>query len=156
MLGFTIVAGLALAIFAAAVLLPAWHRRELARTQRDELAARVWTYDQLVDYKQRIIDTIKSDPLQTQRLLMLQQNYRRPGDVAVAMENAPVELPPLVQLAARAPTVQPPSPSLLHLAERLEDPRTRRGLMLLAGILMVGAMLLFLPPSARPTRGKKV
>jgi len=73
----------------------------------------------------------------------------------VQVEDAPIDPSPLAQLAARAPAVKPPSPSLLHLAERLENPRTRRGLLLLAGILMVGAMLLFLPPDARPARRKK-
>lgn len=144
--GFLIMAGTALAILAAAALLPAWQRREQARLNRDQLASEAQTQQRLVQYKQRMVEAIKRDPRQTAQLLVQQQHYRVPGQVPVQIVDAPADLPVAQLLAARSPQPRPITPLLAELAERLSHVNTRRGMLLVAGILMVGALTLFLPP----------
>ncbi len=136
---------LAVAILAAAALLPAWQRREDARMERDELARQVWIQQRVSQYKRELADALKDDPRQTEQLLIEQQNLHPPDAAAVPMDAKPD--PPLVQqLEAKAPKVAPPNPALEKLAQRVDDPATRRGLLLVAGVLMVAAMMLFQPP----------
>ena len=151
-IGFTLLAGTALAILAAAALLPAWHRRDVALSRRDALLADSEARDRLIEYKQRLAESIQRDPLQTERLLIQQQNYHRPGEVAVTIKEAPADLTVADILAARAAQPSPPSPWLRRLARRLEQPRPRRGLMVVAGLLATCSIVLFLPPAAPPRR----
>lgn len=143
---------MALAILAAVTLLPAWQRLSEARAHRDELAAAVEFNDRLIAYNQRLIEAIRTDPLLTERLLMDQENLRRPGEAAVRADWVPPD-PPLTALLA-AQTLQPASTSkppatVAALAEHLRQPRTRRGLLFLAGLMMVAATVLFLPAKRR-------
>ncbi len=158
MIGFTITAGMAVAILAAVVLLPAWQRRQDARNQRDDLVAKSKAYDDLIGHNERTIEAIKTTPLLTEKQLMEQQNYSRPGEVAVELPDIPIDDQPDIQpLTAREPgSTQPLPERLKSLTKRVQNPRSRRGLLLLSGLLFVTAMVLFGPPSAkRAGKGKK-
>jgi hypothetical protein len=144
-MGLLITAGTAIAILAAVVLLPAWYWREKARVQRDELARTVRTQQEYVGYKQGLIEAVKRDPRPNAQLLMLQQHVHLPDEAPVAVE-APADPRVDQMLAARAPHVQPPDHLVMHLAERMIEPATRRGMLLVAGVLMVLAMIMFQPP----------
>lgn len=148
MTGLLITAGTAMALLAAVVLLPAWYWREQARIQRDELAAKVSTQQAYVEYKQGLVEALKRDPRQNAQLLMRQQHVHLPDEEPVDVP-APADPPVIQMLAARAPKPQPGDPLIMHLAERVIDPATRRGMLLVAGILMVMAMMLFQPPEQR-------
>jgi len=150
-IGFIFVAGIALGIVAAVVLLPAWREREHALTQRDALAAKVWQYDRLIEYKQRLAEVTRCDPVQTQRLLISQQNYHQPGEVVVQISDAPIDPPAAVLLAARAPKVSEPSAILSRMAGRVERPLARTVLLLVAAAMMGGALMMFDRPAARET-----
>jgi hypothetical protein len=147
-LGVLITAGVAMAILAAVVLLPAWQRRELARVQRDDLARQVRVQRELVQYKQGLMEAVKRDPRQTAQLLIQQQHYHLADEASIPLD-APAD-PPLAQmLAARAPQTPAPAALVMNLAQRAGDPATRRGMLLVAGVLMVAAMLLFQPPQTK-------
>lgn len=152
--GFVLIAGTALGIFALVVLLPPWYRLASARTRRDALTAQAWTNEKLIQHRQRLAETIRCDPVQTQRLLMRQQNYRRPGETAMKVDAVAPDPPAIAMLAARAPEVSPPSALLGRVALRLQDPRARRGLLLVAGMLMTCALVMFHPTAAKRRKAR--
>jgi len=152
MVGFALVAGMAFAMLGAVVLLPAWHRLDKARADRDRLAVQVRTYGKFIEHKGRLISSIESDPVQTERLLMAQRNFHRPGEQRVAMADAPVDPTPLELLASQTPPPRPASAALAAMSRRVQRPRVRRGLLGLSGVMGLLAVLMFLPPS---TEGKK-
>ena len=150
MIGFAVVAGMALAVLATVVLSPAVSRLLAARADRDALGQRVETYDELIDYKQRLAESIRTDPMQTRRLLMQQQNCRRLGEAGFLITDAPADIPLAEMIAGQ--TAEPRRESTIdRISRRVQQPRTRRGLLLVSGIMMVCAMVMFLPPGA----GKK-
>lgn len=131
-----------MSILAAVVLLPAWRRLDDARARRDELAAETWVYDQLIQHKRGMIESIKEDPLLTERILIDQQNYRRLGEMSLTVEEAPTDPSVAAVLAAHAPAGAAGNPTLRRLSHHMERPRTRHGLLLIAGILMIAAFAL--------------
>ncbi len=156
MIGFTLMAGMALAILAAVVLLPAWQRLDTIRARRDALAAKVETNDRLVAYRDRLIIASKTNPRLTEDLLIQQRNCRRPGEVVVPTD-IPPDPPVITMLAAKVEgtgsAASEANAALLdRLANRVQRPRTRRGLLLLSGLLMIAAMILFIPPDGRSKR----
>jgi hypothetical protein len=146
-LGFFIVAGMAMALHAAGGFLPVWQRQNQAQYARNALAAQVETTDRLIDYNEKLIEAVKTDPILTQRLMSQHMNYRPPGEIAVET-GAPEDPPIAVLLAAEAPLPPSPPPTLAALAEKVQNPSTRRGLLAIAGLLMTAAMILFAPPDA--------
>ncbi|NLF32484.1 MAG: hypothetical protein GX591_16535 [Planctomycetes bacterium] len=154
-LGFTIVAGMAFALLATVVVLPAWARLDQARADRDALAFQTAAYDRLVDYRTELIESVKTDPLQTERLLMEQRNYTRPGEAAYAIDDAPADPPVLDAIKAQLPAPRPASATLATLSRRVQRPATRRGLLLLSGLLLVLATVMFLPPGHRSAAGEE-
>jgi len=152
--GFAIVAGMAFALLATVVVLPAAARLDKARADRDALAYQTDVYDTLIAYRTALIASVKTDPLQTERLLMTQRNYRRPGEAAYALDDVPADPPVLDAIKAQLPAPRPASPTLGTLSRRVQRPATRRGLLLLAGLLMVLAAVMFLPPGQSPAAEK--
>ena len=150
MLGFTAVAGMAFAFFAAVVLLPAWARLDRARADRDALIAQTHAYDRLITHKLRLIEAIKTDPMQTERLLMQQRNCHRPGEATLAIHDAPADPSVLQMLAAGTPPPRPASRTLAGMSRRVQRPTVRRGLLLLSGLMMLLAVVMFLPQTTPP------
>ena len=149
--GFAIVAGMAFALLATVVGLPAAARLDKARADCDALAYHTAAYAGLIDYRGELIDAIKTDPLQTERLLMAQRNYRRPGEAVYAID-APADPPILEAIQAQLPAPRPASATLATLSRRVQRPPTRRGLLLLSGLLLVLATVMFLPPGPETPR----
>ncbi len=145
LIGFIAVAGMALTILAAVVILPAYRQRSLAWADRHRLAQQARLNERLIDYNERLIEAIKTDPVLTQKLLMEQQNYRRPSQRAIPIAEAPLDpsVPRLLAAQVAQSAQPPPAPSqrLDQLAQRVQDPATRRGLLLLAGLLISAAMI---------------
>jgi len=149
MIAFALVAGMALAILAAIVLLPARQQLRAVRARRDALAAEVQTHERHIAHRERLILASKTHPRLTEDLLIQQRNCRRPGEVVVPTD-IPPDPPVAIMLAAKGAASRPvpgPSPAWLdRLTRRVQHPRTRRGLGLLSGLLLVAAMILFAPP----------
>ncbi len=151
LLGFAIVAGMALALLATVVVLPAWARLDRARADREALAYQAALFDRLIDYRTALIDAVKTDPLQTERLLMAQRNYRRPGEATYALDDVPADPSAVEAIKAQLTPPRPPSPTVATLGRRVQRPTTRRGLLLLSGLLLVLATVMFLPPRPNQT-----
>lgn len=128
-MGFIVLAGPALAIIAALVLLPA-HAR-LVRTHH-KLAVRktqIRRAETLADANDRLIRAIPNDRSLATRLVLR------------TVPGAPGLLRP-------APLRCPPRPSgwLLDVAYRLQKPAPRRGVFAVACLALAAAMFLFAPP----------
>jgi hypothetical protein len=144
-IGFTALAGMAIAILAGVVLLPPAARLQRARHHRDCLAAYNQDAQTLIRVHDRLIEDLPDDDILTLRLLRQQQDLVPRGEVVV--ENpAFTATPP--DLAVPQPSPRPAAPDNLvtRAADRIANPRTRRGLLLLAAMAMIAAMLLFAPP----------
>jgi len=125
--GFILLAGPALAIIAALVLLPA-HAR-LVRTHH-KLAVRktqIRRAEMLADANNRLIRAIPNDRSLARRLVLRTV---------------------CSQLLRPAPPQFPPRPSgwLLDVAYRLQKPALRRGVFVVACLTLAAAMFLFAPP----------
>jgi len=141
--GFVLVAAASLVVAAAAVWLPAWARRQAAWDQRDRLRAVAAANDKLIHYRCATAEAIRCDPVHTRLLLMAQQNYSTPGELVVPVEGAAAD--GAVSEFLQVPPPRRQSALLRFLAGRIDNPRARRGLLVVAGGLMVTAFVGFLP-----------
>jgi|GEM_PF-2179297 len=122
-----ILAGLAMAIIAALVLMPAWANRIRAEYDLAVKRADIAHSRKIVAGEARHNIAVRHDPVLVERYAkgMVRQN--------------PIHAPPVKY---------PPAPSgwLLELADKLAQPKTRRGLFFVACVALAGAMFLFAPP----------
>ena len=126
-MGFIILAGLAMAIVAALVLMPAW--ASSVRAEYDLAAKRpdIEHGTKIIAARARLINAIPHDPVVNERYIK--------GTVRQDLIHAPVvEYPP------------EPSGWMLELADKLAQPKTRRGLFFVACVSLAGGMFLFAPP----------
>jgi len=146
--GFITLAAAAAAVLAGVMILPEYARwarteHELAREQAltDELQS-------LRDAQARLIAALDNDPVLIKRLAVFQAGLT-PAD---ENEFGPAEphLPPgVIHIEKRNLPPAPAGPAIA-LAGRVEDPATRRGLLLLAAAALLCGMFLFAPAERRP------
>jgi hypothetical protein len=145
MLGFTVLAGLGLAIIAGLVLLPAYARMAFAGYERDCDKVAVAEMEATAAANAKLIADMPSSPVLTKRLAMSQGDLMPDNEVIVPPAGA-VRPPPDVVIPVRYPRPEPPAGWEIIAAGKIQHLSTRRGLLLLAiGSLMV-AMFLFAPP----------
>ncbi len=144
--GFMLLAGPALAIIAGIVLLPAYKSMKTTQYERDCRRSANAQYKEYLDAVNRQIAEAPEDEQFTLRLRMEQGRLMPPGEVAIEVPNDPGEHPPGTIYAAPSTKPAPPSGLLLTMADRVADPATRRGLLLLAAVAMLAALFLFAPP----------
>ncbi|MFP4140381.1 MAG: hypothetical protein ACLFVH_00525 [Phycisphaerae bacterium] len=146
-LAFCMLAGLGAAIAAGVVLLPPYARMKLTQYRRDCLTAKVADEQAALVAYDRMIVAAPHDPVLTQRLAMNQLGMT--PRLAVVERVSSVETPGVVRIHH---TPRPPRPSgwIMRTARRLQQPRLRRGLLLLAGMSVLAAVLLFLLPDRKP------
>jgi len=146
--GFAALAGMALAILAGVVLLPAYARLTEAQYERGCLMAGATEAEDLIRANDRLIAEMPGDPVLTMRLARSQLDLLPENEVVVidpGRRKAPVG--PLVTIPPR-PRPNRPGGWLIRLADRLWAPGVRRGLLLLAACAMAAAMFLFTPSKA--------
>ena len=150
LVGFALMAGTALSILAAVVLLPSYADTLTAQYQRDLARARVAEMQALLVGADRLIAAAEAgDPVLTKRLAMNQFGLRAAHETAA---ETPGQTPPGRLLRVpRRPRPGPPSRWLTAAAAKLKRPNVRRGLLLLAGAAMIVALLAFSPPEKHPT-----
>ena len=128
--GFIVLAGLGMAIIAALVLMPAW--ASTVRAESDLAVDRPYIERsrKTLAAGARLNNALPHDPVVTERLAK--------GTVRQDLLHAP-------------PIEYPPEPSgwMLGLADKLAQPKTRRGLFFVACVALAGAMFLFAPPPVR-------
>jgi len=129
--GFAVLAGLAMAIIAPLVLLPAYANAIRAEHDLARKRAEVAHNRKIVAAGARLNSAIPHDRVINERLIK--------GTVRSGLLNIPnVNYPPK------------PNGWLLNVADRVSRPKTRRGLFFAACVSMAGAMFLFAPPAVRP------
>jgi len=144
--GFVLLAGPAVAVLAAIVLLPAYAR--LARTlhERDCERARTARLEAIRVAQQRLIAALPHDKVLTARLAMQQEALWPANEIVVVDPNSPPPNPPGVILAESFPDPPAADGALIRWAGKLQRPSTRRGLFVLAAGALLAAMLLFASP----------
>ena len=142
--GFALLAVPAILIVASVVLLPAYqsmlntlHQRDCARADNEAIKA-------YIAQTERLIRQAPEDEQLTMRLRMAYDRVVAPNEVTVEDPPLPPSTPGVVRVIRGK---KPPAPSglLLSMADKVQDPSTRRGLFLLAGLAMLGAIFLFAP-----------
>ena len=138
-----------MAIPAAVYLLPTYRGMVVAEHERDCVHARTQAFQDFLTRNDEFIRTLPEDELHTRRLIIMQNRLAMENEVVVEDPNLPPAIPPgMVSLPEpRMPSA--PDNQFLALAGRLDDVRTRRGLLLLWGLTMVAAMLVFTPSGSR-------
>jgi len=143
LVAFVLLAGSAMAIFAGVVLLPDYVRllraeRILAR--QEAIAADT---EARIRANGRLIEALPDHPVLTKRLAMHQLGLRPADEVVVPYPGVPVAQAPGTVAPPPHPRPAPPDAWVLRIAARVSNPPTRRGLLLLAAVALVGAVLLF-------------
>ena len=146
LVGFVALAGVAVLIVAAVVLVPAYSRLGRARYQRACQEARVADLAALAEAQERMIAALPADEILTMRLAMSQEALAPSDRVPYSLPQVrPGGSPDLIK-PVRHPRPVPPPDWLARLDAKLRKVSTRRGLLLLAFGCLVLAIFLFAPP----------
>ena len=134
--GFLAMAGPAMTIFAALILLPAHARLVHTRHALAVKKVEIRRANALRTANNRLIRTVPQDYTLARRLVLRAASF------------------PLIRLE---PPHHPPAPSswLLTLAGRIDSPPARRGLFVSACLGLTAAMFLFGPPIRRASRSRR-
>jgi len=150
---FCLLAATAMAVFAAVLLLPEYARLRQVQYQLARQQATMATLRSLIEGNERYIAELPHDAVLTKRLAMNELGYWPQDEVVVLTAGGPRQPSPGMVVAPAAPEPQPPADFLIDAARRVADPPTRRGLLLLAVVGLVAALLLF--PGGREARPKR-
>ena len=143
-MGFVLMLALALAVVAGVVLLPPYAKLQQEKYRRDCDALRVAEAQATVEAMDRMLAEAPSDEVLTKRLAWSRLGLYPAGEQVARTTGRGFLLSgsPGTLSVIRYPDPPPPDPWLMSLAEKLNQPARRRGLMVLAGCLAVAAMLL--------------
>jgi len=150
--GFVCLSGTAVALLAVAVLLGPYARLALLRYRLERLAVECDNAAAQIDLNDRLIRAADQDEVLTRRLAVSRLGLHPVDEVTLVDRDEPRRPPPHVVAAPRRQPPPAPEAWLVRGGKKLADPTTRRGLMLLAGLAMLAAFLLFSPRSARSAR----
>jgi hypothetical protein len=144
-----------LCIVAAVVLLPPYAKLQRVRHQRDLQATRLEEARRTREAMDRLIRNAPADEVLTRRLAWSRLGLYPVRETVVVDPKLPAAPPPGTLCQVDLPAPPPPDTTLQAAALRLQSPSRRRGLLVLATSLVVGAVLLFGPPSMRlASRGR--
>ncbi len=150
--GFALLTGLSLAIFAMVVLLPAYGQLRNAQHEATCRKADVADVEKLIQANERLIEALPNDDVLTTRVSRRQMGLvplemLPPGEGVMLDASATTpQIPAEIVRIEPTPRPAPPGGQLLALAEKLTQPVRRRGLLLAAGaVLLLGALLFALP-----------
>lgn len=150
--GFVTMVAASLCIVAAVLLLPSYAKLERVRHQRDIQAVSLEEARRTLAAKDRLIREAPGDEVLTQRLAWSRLGlYPARQTVVVDPDLQPAASPGTLS-EVHLPLPPAPDTALQSAAARLETPRRRRGLLVLAATLMLGAVLIFGPPGLRIQR----
>ncbi len=147
--GFITMAAAALCIVAAVVLLPPYAKLQRVRHQRDIQATRLEEARRTREAMDRLIQNAAADEVLTRRLAWSRLGLYPARETVVVDPELPPPPPPGTLRQVELPAPPAPDTTLQAASVRLQSPSRRRGLLVLAASLLVGAVLLFGPPSMR-------
>jgi hypothetical protein len=144
-------------MMATIVLLPAYARLTTLRYHRDVLDVRCDNAAAQAAVNDRVIHATTDDEVFTKRMAMSRLGLYPTNEIVAVNHNDPHRRAPYMVTAPQPPLPAAPAGWLVRSGKKLENPPTRRGLMLLAGAAMFSAFLLFAPRSRKgikhpPTR----
>ena len=142
-LGFATFSLAAVALLAAVVLLPAYADLRDARHQRELSACRNADLQAQYDAGELVIEAAQTDPTFMKRLAISQGEFIPSGQQIVHMPHDSSAVRPDVITPPPAPRPASPPAWIRHASGRVSRPDTRRGLLLMAGGLLVVAGLVF-------------
>ena len=152
LIGFLVLAGPAVVILAGVVLLPEYAQWKNDQYQRDLVAAQTADLETLRDVQEGMIDAATHDPVYVKALAMHLCNLWPTGEQVLEAAAASGYTPGVAVLTPH-PRPAPPDDPYLRVAAKVQNPPTRRGLLLIAGGLMLFAVLLFAAaPTSRPAK----
>ena len=140
---FCLLAGAAVGLFGAVLLLPEYAKCRQTQYQqaRKELAsARLDGY--IAGYEQ-INAELPHDAVLIKRLTMNELGYWPKDEVVVLSNKGPCAHSPATVVVPTTPEPTPPAGWVMTVAQRVADPPTKRGLILLSVVGLVAAVLLF-------------
>ncbi len=140
---FLVLAVPAMAIVAAVILLPAYQGLLGTQYQRDCLKSDLAVYESTITKRDQMIQQAPEDEQLTANIAMAQTGMV-PKNVVVLYDPDGPKIPAPGQILSTAQP-HPPKPSglAMTMADKVQDPSTRRGLFLLAGMGMLAALFLF-------------
>ena len=147
--GFVLMCGVGMGILAATVLLPSYGKLLEVKHRNECDALRVKEAEGKIAAEDRRCDAIGSDELLTRRLAWSTMGLKSNDEIVVkSQKQDPGKRFTPVSLAAISYD-DPPAPDrrIMHLAAKLQQPQTRCGMLMLAGLMIISAVLLFRPPS---------
>ena len=148
-LGFLMFAGPAMLILAALILLPAWKHYALA--EYEAACKQTLLVDQRnlsLECRSRIIHDLQENEVLTERLLMSQTSMTPANQTVVVDPSLPPWSPMMINPIKLLPP-PPPQGRLLQLANKLENPTTKLGLLLVMIGAGLAAIFLYGPPAPR-------
>jgi len=152
---FCLLAGMAMAVFGAVLLLPEYARLRQAEYQLARQKATIADLESLITGNDRLIAALPDNAVLTKRLAMNELGLWPEDEVVVISDRGPRRQSPAVVVTKAAPRPEPPVGWIMDAAKRVANPPTRRGLLLLAVIGLVAAMILF-PGAGEQKRGATI
>ena len=150
--GFSVLMGMAMLILAGVLLLPAYARLQRFRHQRDSDSLRLKEARAAIKAMDRLIQEAPTDEVLTKRLAWSKLGMVPSNEVRVISPSTPSSaLVPGALSKIRYDDPSPPNSRLDILAEKLQRPAHRRGLLVLAASMTIAAMLLFAPKQGQNT-----
>ncbi len=140
---FCLLVVMAMAVFGAVVLLPEYARLQNTWHQLAQHEATTADERSLIEGTKRLVATGAEDTVLTKRLAMNELGLWPTDEVVVISDRGPRAQSPARVTIQRAPRPEPPSGWFMTAAERVANPPTRRGLLLIAVVGLVAAVILF-------------
>ena len=142
--GFSLLAGMSLAVFAWVVLGPAYAEMSETRHQRDCIRADLDEAERWIAANARLIADLPSDEVMTKRLAESQLNWL-PTDEYVVID--PAAKPAPQRLVNVRPGHKPARPDglAIRLGRKAANPTLRRVLLAIAAGFMLSAAVVFAP-----------
>jgi hypothetical protein len=140
---FCLLVGMATVIFGAVLLLPEYARLQQARYQLARQKANLADLQSLIKGNDRLIAALPENAVLTKRLAMNELGLWPEDEVVVINAHGPRLQSPAMVVTKAAPRPEPPVGWVMNAANRVAKPPTRRGLLLLAALGLVAAVILF-------------
>jgi len=148
--GFVCLCGVGMGILAAVVLLPPYsefleiqHRNKCGALRLKESEGKIAAND-------RFYDAAGANELITRRLALSTMGLKSDDDIVVKSQpNAATKIASVSLAAIKYPDPPAPDRRIMYLAAKLRQPKTRFGLLMLSGLMIILSLLLFAPPSRK-------
>ncbi len=134
---------MAMVVFGAVLLLPEYARLQHAKHQLARQKATIADLKSLIAGNGRLIQALPENAVLTKRLAMNELGLWPEDEVVVLNGQGPRRQSPASVVTKAAPRPAVPVGWIMDAAKRVSKPPTRRGLLLLTVLGVIGAVILF-------------